>query len=133
MHNYFQGYEEDDDNVEIRMEVEVNEKKEEFTDFFWLIQKSIKVEEGEEECLSGGRRDCYYAKRKRKISGGQNGIQKYLMILEIDTLTREDIETKMFLIKDYREYNSDQDKFQVMVVPKSRRSRSLDEDVENTR
>ena len=48
------------------------------------------------------------------------------MILEIETLTREDLESKMFLIKDYREYNSKEDKFQVMVVPKSRRNRSLD-------
>ena len=48
------------------------------------------------------------------------------MILEIETLTREDLESKMFLIKDYREFNSKEDKFQVMVVPKSRRNRSLD-------
>ena len=59
-----------------------------------------------------------------KITNGK--IKKYEMILEIETLTREDLESKMFLIKDYREYNSKEDKFQVMVVPKSRRNRSLD-------
>ena len=59
-----------------------------------------------------------------KSANGKN--QKYEMILEIETLTREDLESKMFLIKDYREYNSKEDKFQVMVVPKSRRNRSLD-------
>ena len=30
------------------------------------------------------------------------------------------------IIDLYREYNSNEDKFQVMVVPKSRRNRSLD-------
>ena len=35
-----------------------------------------------------------------KSANGKN--QKYEMILEIDTLTREDLESKMFLIKDYR-------------------------------
>jgi len=124
-----QGYEEDDERVEIVMEVEVNQDKEKFTDFFWLVQKSIKIYENEEECLGSGRRkNCYFARRRKRIPGKiTNGkIKKYEMILEIETLTREDLESKMFLIKDYREYNSKEDKFQVMVVPKSRRNRSLD-------
>ena len=68
--NIFQGYEEDDDDVEIVMEVEVNEDKEKFTDFFWLIQKSIKIYENDKKCLGSGRREnCYFARRRKKISG----------------------------------------------------------------
>ena len=125
--HYFKGYREDDDDVEIVMEVEVNESKEEFTDFYWLVQKSLKVYEGELECLGSGRRkNCYEAKRKRRIGKSKNGNRIYELILQIDTLTREDIENKMFLIKDYREYNSKEDKIKAIVVPKSRRDRSLD-------
>ena len=68
--NILQGYEEDDDDVEIVMEVEVNENKEKFTDFFWLIQKSIKIYENERDCLGSGRRkNCYFARRRKRISG----------------------------------------------------------------
>ena len=131
MVHYFKGYREDDDDVEIVMEVEVNESKEEFTDFYWLVQKSLKVYEGELECLGSGRRkNCYEAKRKRRIGKSKNGNRIYELILQIDTLTREDIENKMFLIKDYREYNSKEDKIKAIVVPKSRRDRSLDFEID---
>ena len=44
----YQGFTEDSQNVAIIMEVFIDESKEEFTDFFWLIQRSIKLYEGEE-------------------------------------------------------------------------------------
>ena len=68
--NVFQDYEEDDEDVLIVMEVEVNEDKEKFTDFFWLIQKSIKVYENDRKCLGSGRRkNCYFARRRKRIPG----------------------------------------------------------------
>ena len=52
------------------MEVEVNEDKEKFTDFFWLVQKSIKIYEYDEDCLGSGRREnCYFARRRKRIAG----------------------------------------------------------------
>ena len=46
----------------------------------------------------------YYPNIPTVIAGKRaNGkIQKYKMVLEIVTLTHEDLESKMFLIKDYR-------------------------------
>ena len=58
------------------MEVEVNEDKEKFTDFFWLVQKSIKIYENDEDCLGSGRREnCYFARRRKRIAGTVNNIR----------------------------------------------------------
>lgn len=93
------------------MEVEVDESKEKFTDFYWIVRRSLKVYEGDEACIDSGRRgdNCYEASRKRKIgsnrsSGGSNkGIVKYELSLYIDQIEEEDLEERIFLVKDYRE------------------------------
>lgn len=145
-----QGYREDDSNAAIEMEVEVNENTEEFTDFYWIVQRSLKLYEGDASCRdsngadirrpSGRSGNCYYARRRRRIGKRKqylNGIVKYKLVLEIDKLTREDLLGKIFLVKDYREFHSTIDKFETMVVPSSRASRSLsgeareDEEEEN--
>ena len=51
---------------------------------------------------------------------------KYELTLSIDTLTREDITNKLYVVKDYREFNSKIDKFEAFVVPSSRKGRTLD-------
>ena len=111
------------------MEVEVNENAEEFTDFFWIVQKIKKVYEGEIECIGSGRNEnCYEAKRRRRISGNRSGNVTYELELRIDTLEREDIELKLFLLKDFRNYNSKIDQFEVYPVPRSRAgSRSIND------
>lgn len=109
------------------MEVEVDESKEEFTDFFWLIRKSIRLYEGERKCLDSGRRkNCYEARRRRRLETNNN-LVTYELSLEIETLDRDDIDSKLYLVKDYREFRSKIDKFQVLVVPKdTRRGKSLE-------
>ena len=91
------------------MEVEVDESKEKFTDFYWIVRRSLKIFEGEEKCLDSGRRgdNCYEASRKRKIgnrsSSSKKGIVKYELTLFIDQIGEEDLEERIFLVKDYRE------------------------------
>ena len=70
------------------MEVEINKDKEEFTDFYWLVQKSFIVYENEKEkCLGSGRREnCYFARRRKRISGtefilGQSNMHRSLDFL----------------------------------------------------
>ena len=116
---FFKGYEEDDRDVVIRLDVEINENKEEFTDFFWIIQRYKKVYEGEIECVGSGRNEnCYEAKRKRRVGKNQGNVT-YELELRIDTLEKEDIELKVFLIKDFRNFNSKVDQFEVFSVPRS--------------
>ena len=90
------------------MEVEVDESKEKFTDFYWIVRRSLKIYEGEEDCLDSGRREgnCYEASRKRKIGSSRSsnkGIVKYELSLFIDEIEEEDLEERIFLVKDYRE------------------------------
>ena len=109
----------------IRLDVEINENKEEFTDFFWIIQRYKKVYEGEIECVGSGRNEnCYEAKRKRRIGKNQGNVT-YELELRIDTLEKEDIELKVFLIKDFRNYNSKVDQFEVFSVPRSTASAGI--------
>ena len=122
---FFKGYEEDDRDVVIRLDVEINENKEEFTDFFWIIQRYKKVYEGEIECVGSGRNEnCYEAKRKRRIGKNQGNVT-YELELRIDTLEKEDIELKVFLIKDFRNFNSKVDQFEVFSVPRSTASAGI--------
>ena len=109
----------------IRLDVEINENKEEFTDFFWIIQRYKKVYEGEIECVGSGRNEnCYEAKRKRRIGKNQGNVT-YELELRIDTLEKEDIELKVFLIKDFRNFNSKVDQFEVFSVPRSTASAGI--------
>ena len=109
----------------IRLDVEINENKEEFTDFFWIIQRYKKVYEGEIECVGSGRNEnCYEAKRKRRVGKNQGNVT-YELELRIDTLEKEDIELKVFLIKDFRNFNSKVDQFEVFSVPRSTASAGI--------
>ena len=124
---FFQGYEEDDKNVEIIMEVEIDKRKEEFTDFYWIVRRNLRIFEGERECIrtsGSSRRDenCYESLRRTKIRNTDSDdstrtkfflglpsrnnakhIVKYELILLIDRLDLEDLENRIFLVKDYRE------------------------------
>ena len=124
---FFQGYEEDDKNVEIIMEVEIDKRKEEFTDFYWIVRRNLRIFEGERECIrtsGSSRRDenCYESLRRTKIRNTDSDdstrtkfflglpsrnnakhIVKYELILLIDRLELEDMENRIFLVKDYRE------------------------------
>ncbi len=116
--------------MEIVAEVEVNEAKEEFTDFFWLVRKSLKIYEGEKECIGSGRQEnCYDASRRRRLRRqDNNGLTKYELILDVDRLDREDLESKIYLVKDFREFNSKMDEFEIIVVPGQRQTRALEEE-----
>ena len=109
------------------MEVEIDKRKEEFTDFYWIVRRNLRIFEGERECIrtsGSSRRDenCYESLRRTKIrnkskdndsrtkfflglpsknNGGH--IVKYELILIIDRLELEDLENRIFLVKDYRE------------------------------
>ena len=124
---FFQGYEEDDKNVEIIMEVEIDKREEEFADFYWIVRRNLRIFEGERECIrtsGSSRRDenCYESLRRTKIRNTDSDdstrtkfflglpsrnnakhIVKYELILLIDRLDLEDLENRIFLVKDYRE------------------------------
>ena len=51
--------------------------------------------------------------------GRNRGNVTYELELIIDTLEKDDIELKVFLIKDYRNFNSKVDQFEVFSVPRS--------------
>ena len=103
-----QGYEENDRNAEIVMEVEVDKDKEEYTDFYWIVHRSLKIYEGEIKCSSSSgprnNQNCYEALRRKRIGRrSSSNSKKYELILVIDRLEREDLEDRIFLVKDFRE------------------------------
>ena len=108
------------------MEVEIDKRKEEFTDFYWIVRRNLRIFEGERECTrtsGSSRRDenCYESLRRKKIrskskdgdsrtkfflglpSRSKGHIVKFELILIIDRLELEDLENRIFLVKDYRE------------------------------
>ena len=90
------------------MEMEINENKEEYTDFYWIVRRNLKIYEGDLSCTGTRKRrnqNCYDALKRRKIrtKNKSNGIIKYELSLIIDKLEKEDVEEPIFLVKDYRE------------------------------
>merc|ERR1712141_802433 len=89
---------------------------------------------------SGPRRkqNCYDASRRKRLGkrkAANNGIIKYELSLMIDRLEREDLEDRIFLVRDFREFNSKDDRFEAIVVPRSRKSRTFeseDDDEQDT-
>ena len=55
----------------------------------------------------------------------------YELELIIDTLEKDDIELKVFLIKDYRNFNSKVDQFEVFSVPRSTATAGIFSDFSN--
>lgn len=122
-----QGYYRGDTDVRISMEVTVDTAKEEFTDFYWIVQRTLKIYEGERECLSS--RFCYESSRRRRYrNGGENA---YTITLDIDELTREDLETPLVLVKDYRLFNSNVDSREIYLVPTQQDTSNDDEDYDD--
>ena len=52
------------------MEMEINENKEEYTDFYWIVRRTLKIYEGDLACTGTRKRrnqNCYDALKRRKI------------------------------------------------------------------
>ena len=114
MNSKLQGYRRNDRDVRITMNVTIGHN-EEFTDFYWIIQRKYIVYEGEEECPDEGR-NCYTAKRRRKIRGGRKN--EFQMHLIIDKLSRDDLREPVVLVKDYEHEKTNKNLFEVQFVPK---------------
>merc|ERR1719242_747655 len=101
---------------------------EEYTDFYWIIQRKYIVYEGEEECPDEGR-NCYTAKRRRRIRGGKKN--EYQMHLIIDKLSRDDLREPVVLVKDYELEKTRKELFEVQFVPKFAEIKDYDSEEED--
>ena len=91
------------------MEVEIDKNREQYTDFYWIVRRNMKIYEGDISCIGSGPRrkqNCYDASRRKRLGkrkASNNGIIKYELSLMIDRLEREDLEDRIFLVRDFRE------------------------------